>query len=143
MSEVNYVLDRLYLEVSKNDWGAIPKEENTIRTIDQPSDRGWATHLRAVGLQPTNQTSNWTSKAKNNYFGKAKNDCFGDAENDWTNTRMSTITSNIKQGLEPLGVLDQELKIWNRPGALSQPKRPDDQKVIWKINSKAIPDIIR
>ena len=29
MSEVNWVLDRSYPEVSGNDWGAIPKEENT------------------------------------------------------------------------------------------------------------------
>ena len=28
MSEVNYVLDRLYPETNENDWGAIPKEEN-------------------------------------------------------------------------------------------------------------------
>ena len=29
MSEVNYVLDRLYPEANKNDWGAISKKKNT------------------------------------------------------------------------------------------------------------------
>ena len=28
ISEVNYVLDHLYPEVSENGWGIIPKEEN-------------------------------------------------------------------------------------------------------------------
>ena len=50
-----YVLKRLYLEVSENDWGAISKEENPLRIIDRPSDRGQASHLRAIGLQESKQ----------------------------------------------------------------------------------------
>ena len=133
MSEVNYVLDRLYPEVGENDWGAIPKEENTSRTIDQ----GQATHLRALGSRSTNQTSNQTSEAKN--------DCFGDAENDWLNkyeneydhlqhwTRSGTGGSSGSgvRGLEPAGGLEPIKEAWWSGG--------------WcrKINSKAIPDSIR
>ena len=82
MSELNYVFDRLYPEVRENDWGAIPKKENTSRTIDQSSDQGQVTHLRVVGSRPTNQTNNQTSKAENNCFGKAENNRFSNAENN-------------------------------------------------------------
>ena len=71
---MNYVLDRSYSKVSENNWGAIPKEENTSKTIDWLSDQSQATHPRAVRLQPTNQTSNQTSKAENNWFDKHENE---------------------------------------------------------------------
>ena len=50
--------------------------------LSNPSKSNWiatkqATHVKAVGLQPTNQTSNQISETKNN--------CFVDAENNWLN----------------------------------------------------------
>ena len=62
-------------------------------------------YLRAVGLQQTLP------------------------RNDWPNTRMSASTA---RSLEPVWVLDQEQKLWNRAGACSQPQSLMFRKLMWE-----------
>ena len=95
-----------------------------------------ATHLRALGLQPTNRTSNQTSKAENNCFGDAENDWLNEHENEYNHlqhqTRSGTSGSSGSgvRGLEPAGGLEPIKEAWWSGG--------------WcrKINSEAIPDNI-
>ena len=95
-----------------------------------------ATHLRVVGLWPTNITSNQTSKAKNDCFRNAKNDWLNKHNNKYNHfqhsmrSRTGGSSWSRARGLEPVGGVEPTKEAWWSGGWCKN------------INSKAIPNSI-